>query len=118
MKRLSVVLCGLMLAALPTTSALAETLTFDDVPGYQSLLASGYHGLNWNNIYVEDGSTSSGTGYNTGIVSGSNVIFNGYGHDASFSAGSGTLTLNSFYLTEAFASSNITVVVTGLLAGN
>jgi hypothetical protein len=98
----------------------ADVITFDDITPASdgTLLANGYHGLIWNNLYVTDGTTLPGFGYQTGIVSGTNVAFNAYGYDASFSAVSGTLSLNSFYLTEAIPTSNITVVVTGLLAGN
>jgi len=98
----------------------ADVLTFDELtPAFNgTLLANGYHGINWNNIYVANGTPFGGTGYQTGVVSGPNMIFNGAGVDASFSAVSGTLTLNSFYLTEAWPGVNITVVVQGLLAGN
>ena len=100
----------------------ADVLTFDELtPAFNgTLLANGYHGINWNNLYVADGTLAglAGTGYQTGVVSGPNMIFNGAGLDASFSTVSGTMTLNSFYLTEAWPGVNITVVVQGLLAGN
>lgn len=83
-----------------------NTITFDDLnpgslPGAYASIPNGYNGLQWNNFYVLDVPQSgvTDTGYNYGLVSGSNLAFNGAGDAASISGAS--FNLNSAYLTAA-----------------
>ncbi|MEN6335331.1 MAG: PEP-CTERM sorting domain-containing protein [Phycisphaerales bacterium] len=71
-------LCALMAcAAVPAGAA----VTFDDISGDR--VPAGYAGLNWNNFYVQDGTTMPLTsGYYNGIVSPKNVAFNGLAQPA------------------------------------
>ena len=94
----------------------ATTLTFDDLTSALSAVPNGYNGLNFNNFEVNTLANEQPSGYVNGTVSPSSVIFNGFGNPASFSATSGTFTLNSFYLTSAI-NDGLTVVTTGLLGG-
>lgn len=94
----------------------ATTLTFDDLTSALSAVPNGYNGLNFNNFDVNTLANERPSGYVNGTVSPSSVIFNGFGNPASFSATSGTFTLNSFYLTSAI-NDGLTVVATGLLGG-
>ncbi len=116
--RFAALLCAGMLCAC-AGSLQAETLTFDDLTTTGPPVPNGYHGLNFNNFYVETlqfDSTRGYNGYTNGTVSPSSVIYNGFANPASFSAVSGTLTLDSFYLTAAI-NNGLTVTVTGALNG-
>ncbi|PWU17740.1 MAG: hypothetical protein C5B50_10730 [Verrucomicrobia bacterium] len=65
-------------------------------------MPNGYGELNWNGFFVLNGlDVPPSYGYNAGVVSPSNVVFNIYGGSASFSATSGPFGLNSAYLTAA-----------------
>jgi hypothetical protein len=74
----------------PSSAFAQTTITFDDLTdnGGGTVIANGYHGLNWSNFYVvntADYYASQGTnGYTNGTVSGPNVAFNAYGTPASF----------------------------------
>jgi hypothetical protein len=68
---------------------------FDDLytpnidPGDQFFIGpitNGYNGFDWNNFGVIDGLTSTGSGYNAGIISPNNLCFNEYANPASFSS--------------------------------
>ena len=114
-------LFGLFLMAVSFSigSARAELLNFDSLPGNATNLPSEYGGLSWNNFSDLESQYFDGnpSGYHNGTVSNPNVIYNAYGADASFSALSGTLSLDSFYLTAAW-NDGLSVEVTGLLDGN
>jgi hypothetical protein len=72
--------------SLYAAAAGAETLTFDDANG---LLGNGYHGLDWNNFYVFDGTSNPPqSGYHNGVVSVPNVAYNGYAAPATISKAS------------------------------
>jgi hypothetical protein len=111
------VFLALILASLACPSALfAQTITFDNLntgalPGatfpFEAPIPNGYEGLQWNNMWVldipldiQDGGSIAGSGYDKGLVSGSNVAFNAAGNPALISAGS--FNLNSAYLTAAW----------------
>ena len=119
MNRLKVTLFGAALLALPVIAP-AQTLNFDDVnagPGSVCAvpqLANGYHGFNWDNFYVADGSDAYCMvpgGYRDGVVSPTNVAFNGYGDPASVSSAN-TFTFNSVYMTAAW-NNGLNVLVQG-----
>ena len=93
--------------------AQAKTLTFDDISTpvnlSSELISDGYGGLNWNNFFVRDTTFDSGTGYQNGTVSKSNVALDGFGDPATVSIGNGTFDFNSADLTGAFHSGSILV---------
>src|SRR5450759_2874870 len=94
------------------TNAATTLITFDDLSGSLAVPV-GYNGLTWNNFYCLDGVNYSGagSGYNAGVVSPSNVAYNGYGNPASISS-AGSFNLLSAYLTAAWTS-NLHVEVMG-----
>jgi hypothetical protein len=83
--------------------AFSETLTFDDLSTSLVPVPNGYGGLNWNNFYVVNAVTaeSPGSGYQNGIVSASNVVYDGYAKPAAITS-SQAFNLDSAYLTAAF----------------
>ena len=89
------------LAALLAASfgvAHANLITFDDFSG--SAIPAGYGGVNWTNFYELDTTYSGyvGTGYRNGTVSGTHVVYNSGGAQASISATSPL----GFDLTDAY----------------
>ncbi|MBJ6723079.1 PEP-CTERM sorting domain-containing protein [Geomesophilobacter sediminis] len=79
-------------------TANATTLNFDDIylnpdapPPASSYapLAVGYGGFNWDNLYVftKDSKSYADTGYERGVVSGTNAVYNGFGMSASMAGG-------------------------------
>lgn len=106
-------------AILCATNAEAQTLTFDDlsIPSESyAMIDNGYQGLNWSNFYMLNPAPGyAGTGYRTGLVSGSNVVFNGSANDAQIGAKGGTFSLTSGYFTSGWAPS-LTITLTGMTA--
>ncbi|MEW6220650.1 MAG: PEP-CTERM sorting domain-containing protein [Thermodesulfobacteriota bacterium] len=91
---------GMMLAGMASL-ANATVLDFEDpqTDTYYEIM-NGYGGLNWTNMYVIDGAAMHpGTGYANGIVSGSQVAFNGWGALAVTSATGTDFDFNGAYLT-------------------
>jgi len=83
-----------------------QTIDFDDInpgapPGVS--IPNGYAGLQWNNFYVLNATDPvyNPSGYLSGLLSGHNVAYNGFGDPALFSS-TGTFDLNSAYLTGAW----------------
>jgi hypothetical protein len=88
----------------------AAVLEFDDLNNYD-LVTDGYGGLNWSNFSVSNGSNPYNiiTGFNFGIISPSNAIFNDYGDPATISS-STPFTLNSGYFASAYTDGLIVTV--------
>ena len=108
MKRFLMVLAGLLLAA---NAAFAGTITFDDLNcDGGTPIANGYAGLNWSNMYCLNGTAFPNTGYYNGVVSGTNVAYNGFGTAASVS--DGTFSLDSAYFTGAW-NDGLSITVAG-----
>jgi PEP-CTERM motif len=85
-------------------AANVEILTFDDLPTpatYGSPVPAGYGDFQWNNFNYLDGADFIASGYQNGVVSASNVAFNGAGNPALFSS-SGMFDLDSGWLTAAW----------------
>ncbi|WP_240142571.1 PEP-CTERM sorting domain-containing protein [Nitrosomonas oligotropha] len=101
-----ILLSAAILAAVSTTNANADLITFDDikVDSFGSVgIPSGYHGFDWHNFYVNNGKSSyPGTGYEHGTVSPSNAAFNGDGDPASISSRFYYFDLESVYITKAW----------------
>ena len=94
----SLLLAGLL--SFPLASLGDELLTFDDLTD-GAVVTNGYGGLQWSNFTVmgkQDPWASDG--YQTGLVSLPNVIYNPYGDDATISSAS-LFDLKSAYLTAA-----------------
>ena len=107
--------CGVCLF-LFTLSANAGLLTFDTL-GDRSPIPSGYGGLEWNNLYALDGLTYDvPSGYKPGVVSKSNVVYNGGGSPASIYVSNGSFTPVLAYLTAAW-NDNLKVQAKGYLRG-
>ncbi len=67
-----------LLSMLSLTSVCsASILTFEGLDD-QQLVPNSYGGLNWDNMYALD-ANSFGGGFRGGVVSGSNIAFNGFG---------------------------------------
>lgn len=76
------------------------TLTFDDVsPVEYVLIQDGYHDMQWNNFFIQNGLNAPG--FYNGAVSPPNMAFNGLGDPASISSG-GAFTLQSAYFTAVY----------------
>jgi hypothetical protein len=54
-------------------------IKFDDLPSAGVVVPSGYHLLNWSNLYYLDGVSYPLSGYNSAVVSSNNVLFGGAG---------------------------------------
>ena len=98
---------------LVSTAANAVVLTFDDLPSnpYASI-PNGYGGLQWNNFLSHNG-TPSGSGYDTGSVSGLNTAFNSGGNAASFSSATAFSLRDAFFTAAWNNGLQIHVVATG-----
>lgn len=84
--------------------AFGETLTFDDLSPGDGIInvPNGYGGLNWNNFLVFNPTlVDPGTGYQNGMVSAPNDVFDGYATPASITD-SQPFNLDSAYLTAAY----------------
>jgi hypothetical protein len=87
-----------------SATAFAGTISFDDLSGdYTDMIASGYQGLNWENLGAIRSDAFPGSGYETGTVSQSNTVFNRDGGTAVISkAGPGTFDFYGAFFTSAW----------------
>jgi hypothetical protein len=93
-------------------------ITFDDIAATTTgiPITNGYGGLVWSNFYALDAfDYTSPSGYQVGVVSGSNVAYNAYGGPASISQ-SNSFNLVSGYFTAAWVN-NLQMQVVGAAAG-
>jgi hypothetical protein len=115
MRRAFVTAVGALIMAVTFSgSAVASTLTFDDIASNsQGIIPNGYGGLQWNQMGYVDGATSfADSGYENGTVSGSYVAFN---NNALVATVYGTtFDFNSAYLTAAW-NNGLNITVTGML---
>jgi hypothetical protein len=75
------------------------------------LISNGYGGFNWDNMYVVDGPNyHPGSGYENGVVSGTQVALNGYGSMAITYAGTADFDFNGAWFTSAWENDNILTV--------
>jgi hypothetical protein len=112
--------CAVALTMLSMASQ-ATTLTFEDInlaPGSHIDMPAGYGGLTWANTGVldVDGNAYHPSGYEAGLVSGTQLGYNSAGLPMSFSAAS-PFTFNSVYVTAAW-NDGLSVVVKGSLNGS
>jgi hypothetical protein len=110
-----------MFSAISTRSQ--SVITFDDLP--DSLgganITNGYQGLSWSNFFVVNAVLQSNffgyvTGANYGMVSLSNVAFNGGGSPAEVDARGTNFDFLNTYLTGAW-NSNLNIEVEGFRSG-
>lgn len=111
---------GIALGALLSSTAQADTITFDDIapgPGQSIVIPDGHHGLTWSNFWIlnTDGYEYNPSGYEAGAVSGTAVAYNSFENPASFSSTS-PFTFHSIYLTAAW-NDGLSVTLTGSLNG-
>jgi len=114
MKFLSRLLLFVVTVLLGASATRATTLTFEDVVTTGSDVSAtlgSYAGFTWSNVYVLDGLTYylNPSGYQTGIVSGSNVAYNAYGDPCSFASPT-PFTLTSAYFTSAWYNGNTVTI--------
>ena len=103
-------------AILTVVTGIFGVVTFDDLDGADfPLVTNGYSGLNWSNFYALNGVTQSNSGYQPGVISASNVAYNGYGTEATLSQSS-PFNLVSAYLTAAWYD-NLQVELKGYVSG-
>jgi murein DD-endopeptidase MepM/ murein hydrolase activator NlpD len=114
----------LAIGLLVCSVAQAAVLTFEDVPGAMwgnpgygndNMIPNGYGGFNWLNVGVISRGTYSGSGYDSGIVSGDWVAYNSYARQA-ITSSSGTFDFNGAYFTSAWYSNNV-LTLTGYRNG-
>ncbi|MGD0412956.1 MAG: choice-of-anchor tandem repeat GloVer-containing protein, partial [Verrucomicrobiota bacterium] len=99
-------------ALLTVLTGTAALITFDDLPGAGSAVPMGYHNLTWSNFYYLNAPAYGvPSGYIAGMISPSNVAYNGSGTPAAMSA-PGPFDLLSAYLTAAW-NDNLRVEVQG-----
>lgn len=101
----TVISLGLSMASMSN----ATVITFDELPHWTNI-GNHYAGLNWTNLYTQQGSLSSG-GYTNAVVSGQNATFNGGANDALLVSGS-LFDFNGVYLTAAW-NDGLNIKVTG-----
>lgn len=103
MRTLKASLFSLGLVAALTSSAAAQTVSFDNVTAAPyAFLANGYGGLNWSNAYAMDGvaffgSAAAAGGFNTGLHSGKYLMSNAGAGDLGISSGSAFNLLGGYF---------------------
>jgi len=101
---------GLALAA---NAATPTTIDFENpVPGDKTIqgytiIADGYKGLQWDNFYTQPAAWNPGTGYETGLVSGTQVGFTGCCEPGSFGIEKGEFKLLSLNVTASWNNDSI-----------
>jgi hypothetical protein len=113
LKKIILTFVWLLLAACRMEASL---VTFDNLSPTPegTLVPNGYAGLRWTNFYALNGVTYVGgdSGYRRGVISGQNLVDNGYGKPATISGG--IFDLASAYLTAAW-NNKLKVTVIGRL---
>ncbi len=100
--------------------AKAKTITFDDIdtsPYGSATIENGYAKLDWSNMYVINSETSGidyygNSGYITGVTSGEQVAYTGFGSPASVYIANGSFTFESVQMTSGWNKKE-TVDITG-----
>ncbi len=118
--RLFLPLALLVFSIIPKCAA--TVVTFDDIPkntGSASFIPSDYQGLVWSNFWVSNAvlftDAYGSNGYYNGMVSASNVAFNGFAQPAEIDSAT-NFDFLSACLTGAF-NSNLNIEVEGFHAG-
>jgi len=93
-----------------------EVVTFDDLVAGTNV-PNGYQGLNWGNFDAENPLVFPIGGYRYGMVSPSNVAFNGFGNPAEIDAIGTKFNFLGAYLTGAWYS-NLNVQIEGFRGGS
>jgi subtilase family serine protease len=105
-------------AVLTVVTGVIDVATFDDLAlpeAAYTVLTNGYDGLNWNNFAALNGVALTNSGYEAGVISASNVAFNGDGSEAILSQSS-AFNLISAYLTAAW-NDDLQVELKGYVGG-
>jgi hypothetical protein len=116
------ILPALLILPLLTKSATASLITFDEFGSTNAIptpIPDGYATLNWSNFYVKSAGDLTdpqhNVGYGHGVVSGTDIAYNGNADPATISSPLTTpFTLISVYLTAAWNDDlNVTIEATG-----
>jgi hypothetical protein len=96
-------LVAAMAMAAASFHAAATTITFDELTPVLNgeIISTNYAGLVWDNFGAVSAADRPGSGYESGLISGSNVGVNWDGQAASFSSAT-AFTLDSFYVAKAW----------------
>jgi hypothetical protein len=114
-------LLAVLLSVWPFSASSQTLVTFDDIHSYSQgvEVPSAYQGLSWSNFWVLNSTLFSNglgaTGYCFGMVSPSNVVFNGLGNPAEIDSPGTNFNFLSAYLTGAW-NSNLSIEVEGFNA--
>ncbi len=113
-----------LLTSVAVPTGLGTVVTFDDLPlntGTASLVASNYHGLTWSYFGAVNAVLNTNvvglSGYYYGMVSASNVAFNGSGLPVEIDSPGTNFNFGTVYLTGAW-NSNLNIEVQGLSGTN
>lgn len=110
------IVLGLLL--LMTTDLHASVLTFDDLGYDEAYIADGYGGFNWANgdvapvlsmnAHLQDQDEPQ-NGFKNSVISGSNIVFNGWGepHSVIEWAGSGVFNFTGAYWTSGWENQSL-----------
>ena len=102
--------------AFSMSSANAAVLNFDDVAtDYYQQIDNGYHGFDWDNMYIINKNAHPDSGYDHGTVSLQNTAFNGFGSPSSMFS-SQAFDFNGAYFTAAWEN-GLHINLVGLLNG-
>jgi hypothetical protein len=95
----------------------ATTIDFEDVVASSggSATPNGYAGFNWDNAFTQN-AIAFGGGYENAVVSGTNIIYGGFGLEMGFGLAAGSFTLNSLWVTTTLQDT-ATLLIRGLFEG-
>jgi hypothetical protein len=97
-----------LLLALASATSFAGVINFDDLPGDEATIASGYQGLNWENVGSIREDAYPGSGFGAGTVSHANAAFNRFGETVTIStAGTASFDFIGAFFTSAWLDQEI-----------
>jgi hypothetical protein len=127
-KVITLAVLTLLFSAAQAHADINTLIKFDDLGTTQGVIPDGYAGLHWSNFYYLNGLTTDPAGpiigdpnmlgYRNGVVSKSNIAYNGFGLDAFFFADAPFTLTSAYFTSTAYWLTTSFVDVTGFLGGN